>query len=210
MFSRAYSNIKILLHFHYKVELPHSASSTQISGKKELLYLRTLTITWAQSPKSGSGLSCLRECLAKWSQVRGKYTLETRNIRGVIPAAESQHNPVRWIQSRLAIWYHGAVPHIIYSFAIDTRKFLNNELKGRYSCGGNKSQSQEINKTQADVSFILTTSFAWRILGSRKEIHTPQQLVSTGWADIRLCNQQIITTACRPGTFGNIYAQTFA
>ena len=206
MFSRAYSNIKILLHFHYKVELPHSASSTQISGKKELLYLRTLTITWAQSPKSGSALSCLRECLAKWSQVRGKYTLETRNIRGVIPAAESQHNPVRWIQSRLAIWYHGAVPLIIYSFAIDTRKFLNNEV----DIVVEESQTQEINKTQADVSFILTTSSAWRILGSRKEIHTPQQLVSTGWADIRLCNQQIITTACRPGTFGNIYTQTFA
>ena len=153
MFSRAYSNIKIYCYtFIIKLNCHILRRQLRFQEKKELLYLRTLTITWAQSPKSGSALSCLRECLAKWSQVRGKYTLETRNIRGVIPAAESQHNPVRWIQSRLGIWYHGAVPHIIYSFAIDTRKFLNNELKGRYSCGGNKSQSQEINKTKADVS----------------------------------------------------------
>ena len=53
----------------------------------------------------------------------------------------------------LGIWYHGAVaPHIIYGFVMDTRKYLNNKLKGRYIFL-DKSQTNEIKRKSRFLSF---------------------------------------------------------
>ena len=158
----------------------------------------------------------LRECLAKWSQVRGKYTQETRNIRGVIRTpslniiqsdvarpARLPRNMISWRSASHYLWFWDRYKKTPQQWA----------QRSIYLWGESKDQ-WDIDKTWVHVSFDSDHIRRLLDIGNteRNSYTATIGLHWLGWISDFVSNKSLQQLADQAPLLcsSNIYAQTFA